>query len=292
MSENAYGSVPSAAQAPACKNHPNVPTFVRCQRCGEPVCPQCMRTAVVGVQCPQCVNEGAKNVRQPTTITGAKRVTGRPYITYTMIALCVVAFVAQQALGWSDFTSKYVFAPVVGAEEPWRFITSAFLHSQGAIYHILFNMAALWAVGSQLEYVLGRWRFITLYLLSAVGGSVAVLLLADPMGDAWVTGVLGASGAIFGLFGALLSVTRKTGQSMQSIYVLIGINLAIGFFVPNISWQGHLGGLVVGAILGAIYIHSPREKRTLYSIGGSVLVAVALVALAVVKYSQVNPLLW
>lgn len=287
-----YGSAPQHNEAPVCKNHPNISTYVRCQRCQQPICPECMVQAGVGVQCPQCVREGAKSVRGPKTITGAEVVTGKPYVTYTLIAVCVVAWLLQMVLGWDKYTSKFVFAPFTGVQEPWRFLTAAFLHSDRALYHILFNMLALYSVGTQLEYILGRWHFLTLYILSALGGSVAVLLLADPSTVSWATPVLGASGAIFGLFGALVPLYKRIGGDMRSLIGLFAINAAMVLFVPNISWQGHLGGLITGLAVGYIYMWAPKEKRKVWAIGGSALVVVVLIVVSILKYASVNPALY
>lgn len=285
MTEPQFGSNTQPNQAPVCKNHSSVSTYVRCQRCSEPICPACMVQAGVGVQCPQCVKEGAKAVRVPRTLTGERQVTGRPYVTLTLIGLCVVAWVLQMTLGWERFTSHFVFAPFIGSEEPWRFLTAAFLHSDSALYHILFNMLALYSVGSQLEYILGRWHFLGLYILSAFGGSVAVLLLSQPDATSWYVPVLGASGAIFGLFGALIPLYKRIGGEMRGLIGLFAINAAIVFFIPNISWQGHLGGLITGLVLGTLYLRTPKEKRLLYSVGGSIAMFVVLLAIAALKYS-------
>jgi len=291
MPEYGSGSVPGAA--PTCKNHPDRMTYVRCQRCGEAICPQCTNQAAVGVQCPQCVRGGQAQVRPATTVAGGRVTHGRPIVTLTVIALCVVMFVAQLSLGWDDFTSKLVFAPSRAQDEPYRFLTGAFLHAAdgGWLVHILFNMMALWAIGPQLEAALGRWRFIVLYLLAAVGGNVSVLLFSSIEHGSWNVGTLGASGAIFGLFGALVPIIRKVGGDLRSIYGLIGINLVIGFMVPNVSWEGHLGGLVTGLVLGTVFVRAPREKRTLYAIGGSVLLAAVFVGLSLWKFSQFHAFL-
>ncbi|WP_435299052.1 rhomboid family intramembrane serine protease [Timonella sp. A28] len=283
MSEPQFGSGAQPQNVPVCKNHPDRVTYVRCQRCGDPICPDCTHQAAVGVQCTQCVREGARNIRPQMTIAGGRVRTGRPVATLTFIGLCVVAYVAQMALGWDGFTSKYAFAPARAESEPWRFITGAFLHSPNQIFHILLNMAALWIVGSQLEFILGRWRFVTLYLLAAVGGNVMVLLLSAPLSVSWNTPTVGASGAIFGLFGALIPVARKIGAEIRSIYVLIGINVAISFIVPNVSWQGHFGGLIVGLLLSLAYVKAPKENRTKFAVGASVGVALILIAVTLLK---------
>lgn len=288
MSESAFGAHGPQQSVPVCRNHADRPTYVRCQRCDQPICSECTRQAAVGVQCPQCVNAGKKSVRTPRTVAGAEIGNTKPVVTYGIIGVSVVAFAAQMLLGWESFTQYFVFSPFLGLDEPWRFVTAALLHSTGWLLHIAFNMWALWVVGSQLELILGRARFITLYVLSAIGGHVAVLLLASPLSDSWAVGTLGASGAVFGLFGALVPVIRRVGGDLRGITGLIAINVVLGFVIPNISWQGHLGGLVTGLALSALYVRAPRDKKGLVAVVGSVLVAVVLIGAALGKYAAVG----
>lgn len=275
-----------ASQPPVCPRHPDRISYVRCQRCGRPACPDCVVQAPVGVQCVDCVREAQSSVRPARTVLGAPVRAGRPVVTLSIIALCAVSYLLQLTLQWEGWTSRWAFAPVLGESEPWRFLTAAFMHSQQPL-HILLNMYALWIVGPELERMLGRLRFVALYVLSAIGGSVAVLLFSDPTTVSWFTGTVGASGAVFGLFGAILIVLRRLGRDARAMLVIIGLNFAIGFFVPNISWQGHLGGLVTGTVLGALYAFAPREHRRSVSVAGTVLVAVVLVASAVLRYASV-----
>lgn len=277
---------PGAADqtVPTCPRHPDRVSYVRCQRCGRPACPECSVQASVGVQCVDCVREAQRTAPVHRTALGAPLRTGRPVVTYTIIALCLISYVLQLSVdGW---TGRLAFSPFTGELEPWRFVTAAFLHST-QIFHVALNMYALWIVGPYLENLLGRARFISLYLLSAIGGHVAVVLLADPLSASWFTGTVGASGAVFGLFGAIFVVMRRMGQEARGMLVVIGLNLVVGFVVPNISWQGHLGGLVTGAVLGAAYAFAPRERRTGVSIVATVAVAVLLVGAVLLRYSQV-----
>ncbi|QTE29517.1 rhomboid family intramembrane serine protease [Pengzhenrongella sicca] len=273
---------------PVCPRHPDRVSYVRCQRCGRPACPECQRPAAVGVHCVDCVREAARAVPATRTAFGGRARGGRPVATLTIIGLCVVSFVLQLLVpGW---TSRWAFSPAAGEVEPIRFISSAFLHSEGNILHLGFNMYALYLVGPYLEHTLGRWRFVALYLLAAVGGSVGVLLLASPVvtatSFAWVSGVVGASGAVFGMFGAILVVLRRLGGDARQIVVLIGINAVLGFVVPGIAWQAHLGGLVTGLALGAAYAYSSRERRDLVAVVATVAMAVLLVGLALAKYAS------
>lgn len=290
MTQGSYGA-PQAGATPRCKNHPDRITYVGCQRCGQPICPDCSISAAVGMQCSDCVKQGQKQIRTPRTVTGAKMVHGRPVVTISIIVACVIAFALQLALGWDGFTAKFAFAPVLAESEPWRFLTGALLHSPSRIFHIAFNMYALWVVGSQLEFLLGRWRFIVLYVLSALGGNVMVLLLSSPSDSSWFTATIGASGAVFGLFGALLPVIKRLGGESKSILVIIGLNAVIGFVIPNISWQGHLGGLITGALLALIYVKAPKDKAALYAIVGSAAMFLILGVAAVLKINAANSML-
>ncbi|WP_375164820.1 rhomboid family intramembrane serine protease [Arthrobacter sp.] len=170
------------------------------------------------------------------------------------------------------YTSEFV------SPEPWRMVTAAFLHSTGFLLHIGFNMYALWIMGQALEPLLGRARFLALYLIAAFGGSVAVLLLTNPL-----QGVVGASGAVFGLFGAMLIVQRRRGGDVRQLVVLIAINTVLGFVVPGISWQAHLGGLLAGGAAAAIIAYTPRSpRRSLIQWAGLTGLTLVLVALTVV----------
>lgn len=234
-----------------------------------------------------CVRDAARQAPTPRTALGGKVRGGPPVVTFTIIGLCVVSWLLQLVTG-GTWTNLLAFAPWVGELQPYRFLTAAFLHSTSPV-HILFNMYALWITGPFLEQQLGRLRFTALYLLSALGGSVGYLLLAGgPTSEAWYQPVVGASGAVFGLFGAILLVLRRTGRNAMQIVVLIGINFAIGLFFPGIAWQAHLGGLVVGLALGAAYAYAPRERRTLVSVGATVVVVVALVAASWLTYAAAD----
>ncbi len=271
---------------PVCPRHPDRVAYVRCQRCGRPACPDCQRPAAVGVQCVDCVREAARTAPVTRTTLGGRVRGGRPVVTLTIIGLCVASYLLQRLLpGW---TGLWAFAPVVGETEPWRFLTAAFLHSPGNLLHIAFNMYALWLVGPYLEGTLGRWRFVALYLLAAVGGQVGVTLLASPVqGGGWFTAVVGASGAVFGLFGAVLVVLRRLGRDARQIVVFLAINAVIGFVLPNVAWQAHLGGLLTGLALGAAYAYAPQAQRLRWGVVATAVVAVGVVALALLKYATV-----
>lgn len=264
-----------ALPVPVCPRHPDRESYVRCQRCERPVCAQCQRDAAVGVQCVDCVRESSSGTRQARTTFGGRMGDGRPLVTWTLMALCGLAYVAQRLPGL-DVTNQFAFAGVVAEAEPWRFLTAAFLHAPGFVFHILLNMYALYLIGPYLEDLFGRARFLSLYLVAAFGGSVGYLLLAPPE-----QGTVGASGAVFGLFGALAVVQRKLGRDLGQILVLIAINTAFGFIIDGIAWQAHLGGLVTGAAVAAVLAYAPRERRNAVQAGGLAVIGLVLVVAAV-----------
>lgn len=258
-------------QAPTCYRHPDRATYVRCNRCNRYICPECMRDAAVGHQCAECVGEGAKTVRQARTQFGGVPA-ATPLVTYVLIGINVVMFVLQTMSSELE-RALVLFSPAVADGEWYRLLTSAFLH-YGPM-HIVFNMWALYVIGPPLEVALGRLRFTSLYLMSALGGSVVVYLLSTLNGQ-----TAGASGAVFGLFGATFVIGKKLNMDTRWVIGLIVINLVITFVVPNISWQGHLGGLVTGAAIATAYAYAPRKNRT--AVQGGALVGLLLLFLVLI----------
>jgi membrane associated rhomboid family serine protease len=284
-------SQPTAAE-PVCPRHTDRVAYVRCQRCERPVCPECQRPAAVGVQCVDCVRQAAKQTRTVHTVFGGTVTDGRPLATYTLIGICVVVWLIQKSV--PSFTYKLEFAPYAASHRPWTFLTAAFLHSPTNYLHIASNMYALWICGQYLEPLLGRARFVGLYLVSALGGSVGYLLLARPQllvdrsVPAWWTPTVGASGAVFGLFAALVILNRHLGRSSAGVFVVIAINAVIGFLPgADIAWQAHLGGLVTGAVVSAVLVKAPRERRAQVQWAGLIGVLVLLVVLTLVKFQTV-----
>ncbi|MGV0853775.1 rhomboid family intramembrane serine protease [Mycolicibacterium phlei] len=275
---------PPPPPAPTCYRHPDRVTYVRCARCNRFICPECMRNAAVGHQCVDCVNEAARSVRQPRTQFGGVP-QGRPTVTYTLIAVNVLVFLLQA--GVPGLTREFVLQPYAVADgELYRLLTSAFLHY--GLTHILFNMWALYVVGPPLEAALGRLRFVGLYALSALGGSVLVYLASAPN-----AATAGASGAIFGLFGATFVVGKRLNMDVRWVIAIIVLNLAVTFVIPlissqNISWQGHLGGLFTGAVVAAAYVYAPQRSRD----GVQIAATVAVVLLFAVLIGLRTAALW
>ena len=280
--ETGFGA--TAEVAPSCYRHPDTPTFIRCQRCERSVCVQCQVPAPVGVICPECL--GQAQARAPRV--GREALGGRsnqnPVVTYTLIAITALFYVLQWIPGL-DATNYLAYSPLysygeygaIGAPyEPWRMITSVFTHSTGFVFHILLNMYTLWIFGQMLERMLGKARFITLYLASGLAGSLGVMFWAPHD-----TFVVGASGAIFGLMGAYLVIQRKLGGETTQLLVLVGINLVIGFLPGmSVSWQAHLGGLLGGALLGFIFVQTRKYTQKKLQLGLVSLTVLAFVALA------------
>jgi len=218
---------------------------------------------------------------------------GRPVVTIAIIAICAAVWLMQ--LASTQVTRDLSFVPALGATEPWRFLTSAFAHSPGQVMHILFNMYALWVLGQYLEPMLGRIRFAILYLVSAFGGSVGYLLLATPPpspltqagvdSSNWLVSMVGASGAVFGLFGALLVLNRHLGRSSGSILGVLAINAVLGFVLPGIAWQAHLGGLLTGLGLAAVITATAPQGRRKLQLPALGAVLVLLAVAATVKYA-------
>jgi membrane associated rhomboid family serine protease len=268
-----------ASAANFCYRHPGRQSFILCQRCGRTICADCQTQAAVGVVCPECMREQRKNAPRTkpallTRLTGS----GKPTVTYSIIGITLVMYLLQFVFG-DQITNLLLYAGLYsqpGSLEPWRLLTTALVH--GSIFHVLLNMFTLWIFGQMLEQLLGRGRYLALYLLSALAGSLGVLFLAD-----LYTPVVGASGAIFGLVGAFLVIQRRLGGNAKQLLVLVGINLVIGF-IPglNIAWQAHVGGIIGGAALGLIFFQTRRIRQKSLQIGLIGALAAVLVLLSFV----------
>ncbi|WP_082092336.1 rhomboid family intramembrane serine protease [Demequina pelophila] len=246
-----------AAATPTCPRHPDRVSYVRCQRCGRPTCPECQRPAAVGIQCVDCVAQAQRSQRSVVNRLGFTSAFGTPYVTYALIGLNVLAYLyGTYVLGtgawrveWALIPNPGIYADFVlgGGDEWYRWLSSGFLHF--GLLHLGMNMLVLFQFGTQLEPIMGRLRFLALYVLSLLGGSASVMLLAN----GGVHG--GASGAIFGLIAAYAVVLVKLKLDYRSLVTTAGLWLVLGFVVPGISWQGHLGGAVAGAATMAAMLH-------------------------------------
>jgi membrane associated rhomboid family serine protease len=289
---------PQQAALPGCWWHPNRQTGLSCARCERPACPDCLREAAVGFQCIDCVQTGQRQQRAQRkqyddagfgarTIAGA-RFSQRPIATPALVALNVLVYLvtAVQAQSPMDnqssplFQYGQLFAPSIGFDgEWWRLFTSGFLHY--GLIHIAVNMLSLWIIGRDLEILLGKVRFLAVYFISMLGGSAAVYLFSDP-------GVptVGASGAIYGLLGALLVAVLRLKLNPAMVIGTIVLNLAITYAIPGISLFAHVGGLVIGAVAMAGILFAPAKKREWWQTGALVVVLIALVGVVVIRDAQ------
>ena len=281
------GGQPGAVPA-RCYRHPQREALIRCTRCDRPICPECMRPASVGFHCPDDVSLARKTVRAPKARWRYQWRKAPGWVSYSLIAVNVVVYVitARQSVGGfsqpGDGSSRLFRAwqllpyQVKVQHDYYQLLTAAFLHV--SLLHIASNMLTLYFVGPPLEQVLGRWRFTAVYFLSALAGSTAVYAFGQIN-----TAEVGASGAIFGIFGALLVVGRKAGFDMQWLIGIVVLNFVFTFSVHNISKLGHIGGFVGGVLATVAIAGLPRTRHRIH-LSGQVfgLAAVALFLAAVI----------
>jgi len=274
-----------------CYRHPDRETGLSCSECDRPICPECATFASVGIRCPD--HAGARGGKKPRRIKpptvhraqGMGLATGAAPITYTLIAVNVAIYLitAEQGAGLDSpggsLLSRWIlFGPNVAHGDWWRLITAAFLH--GGIYHLGGNMLSLFFIGRAVEQYLGTARYLGLYLVAGLAGSAGALLQAP------LVPTLGASGAVFGILGAMLILEWQiTGRLAGQAMTWIVINLVISFSISNISWGGHIGGLIGGILVTLGYAHWRGGRAQYGQLGlagvlGLVAVAVASVAIA------------
>lgn len=239
------------------------------------MCPDCLRDAAVGMQCVDCVNEGKRTVRSARTIVGAE-VSDRVIITPVLIALNVLAYVVTVFQSGSPmnndragfFSATSMIPELTAQGEWWRILTSGFMHF--GLIHLALNMAVLYVVGQHVERELGKLRFSAVYFLSLLGGSAAAFYFGTVCQE-----LAGASGAVFGLMGALLILWKRQRRDISTIVMVVGINLVSNLFT-NASLLGHLGGFVIGGLLTLAMVRAPVQNRNLYQIAAVVAAVVLL----------------
>ena len=256
MSLPSYGQRSDPRAAPDCPRHPGVRSVDYCKRCNRPMCVDCAIPTEVRSICVDCTSSKRGWARQASRAAAA----GAPVVTYAMMVLCVLMY----ALTWvsPSLTSSLALVPAQLRAHPWTILTGAFLH--GGVLHILFNMLSLYWVGRAIEPVMGWWRFLTVYLVSALGGSAFILAWCLIQPTEIFVSTVGASAAVFGLFGAVFVLQRLGGSDTTAILTLLGVNLVYGFVVSGISWQGHIGGAIagVGATWVLVRLARPRAGVT------------------------------
>jgi len=231
-----------------------------------------MTPTPVGMRCPECS-------RQKTKVRTAATIRRDPQLTYVLIALNVIAYLAMSAggggidgRGGGVYSNGYLFGPDVAGGDWWRIVSAGFLHA--GLLHLAFNMYFLYFLGTMLEPEIGKLRFAAIYVVSLLGGSFGALLISPNA----VT--VGASGAVFGLMGAAILALRARGiDPMQSgLGITLVLNLGITFLIPNISIGGHIGGLIAGGIVGLLMFEVAERRRISMTpvLGACVALAVAL----------------
>lgn len=238
MSMPSYGQRSDPRAAPDCPRHPGVRSVDYCKRCNRPMCVDCAIPTEVRSICVDCASPKRGWARRASRVGAA----GAPVVTYSMMVICVLMYVVTSVS--PSLKASLSLVPATLASRPWTILTGAFLHHD--FMHILFNMLSVYWVGRAIEPVMGRWRFLTLYLVSALGGSAFILAWCLIQPSEIFVSTVGASGAVFGLFGAVFVLQRLGGSDTTLILVLLGISLVRGFTASGISWQGHIGGAIAG----------------------------------------------
>lgn len=263
--------------AVSCPRHPNLPAVSTCKRCGRGTCSDCTIYTEVGSICPECANSSTR----ARSLKPSYRLQGKSVTTWILgvtIAVSLLATVYKPLQAW------LMYVPAWSTHEPWRLLTVALVH--GGLLHLGLNMLTLYIVGNPVEQILGAGRYLVLYAASAMGGSLFVLAwgFVDP--SSLMGATVGASGALFGLFAAIFVLQKASGADTTSIVILLAVNLAYGFVVSGISWQGHLGGLITGALVTWILVRlakpqpgKTQKSQTTATVWASVGIFVALLAL-------------
>lgn len=280
-----HGPIPAAEETEqTCYLHPGTATRLRCSRCDRPICGRCAIPASVGQHCPECVAEARRTTRKvkPALQAAAPAV-------FAILALNAAVYVLQ--LAQPSITERFASQPIQIAiqGEWWRLITAMFLHSPASLFHILFNSLVLYMYGPGAEQSFGTKRFVVIYLVSGFLGSAVSYMWSEPN----IQGV-GASGAIFGVTGALAVYLRqrRTRNVMADAYfrnlvAFIGLNLVLGLLVPNIDWRAHVGGLAAGAALGLGYDRAQREG-TAVQLATTAVVLGAGIVMVVLRTSELR----
>jgi membrane associated rhomboid family serine protease len=269
----------AATGLPTCYRHPDRETGLSCSECGRPICTECMTPAAVGLRCPDHAGS-RKGVKPPRIVRRAPGGATEALVTRTLIAVNVIVYLitavqgaGMNAPGGRLFNDMFLYGPYVAHGDWWRLITAAFLHA--SILHIGLNMYVLWIIGRPVEQYLGRARFLGLYFVSGLAGSAGALVLTP------TALTVGASGAIFGILGALLIIEwQTTGRLAGNAMTWIVINLALSFVISNVSIGGHVGGLIGGILVTLSFANWGRGHAAYGKIGVAGFAGLAVVAVA------------
>lgn len=261
-----------------CYRHPDRMTGITCQRCKKPICGECMQPASVGFQCPKCVGAGRAEVRQPRTLFGASLSARDGKATYVVMGLLAGVWLVDLITRGLVIQVLAMINIAVASGEFWRLLTASF--TSGGLFGTLMNLLVLYLVGRAIESDLGSWRFVLLYLCAGLGGMTLFFLVAP-----WTTGTVGATSAVVGLLAANAIGKRKTGEDIRGdiglLLLLVGFGILTGF--SNFGWVGMIGGIVVGALSGAILAYAPRDNRLVIQLVGMLGVALVCFGAVVAK---------
>lgn len=252
-----FGQYAEVPRKENCPRHPGTPAIDYCKRCNRPTCPQCTIPTEVGSVCVDCSRNRSGLAGAGPKALRLRAPGHQPVVTYGIIGSAVLVFLVSMV--WQPIDGYLAFNPALAYSQPWRFLTVSLVH--GGFFHLLFNMMLLYFIGVDGEQKIGHWRFLSLFLLSTLGGSVAVLAWTMVSPASAVTWTVGASGAVYGLLGAIFVESLHTKTNLTPIVVLLVINLGFSFMNwKTISWQGHVGGLLVGALVAWLYLRLSRPK--------------------------------
>ena len=267
-----------------CYEHPDRLASSICRSCNRPICTVCMVQAPVGWHCHQCVRREARKspvTRYQPGAAGLPRMSQTP-VTTALIIINVALFVAASASD-SLTANTWLFPILMRNGDQWYRLFSSFFVTN-SLFDVGLNMWCLLIIGRLIEPGLGKWRYLAVYLLSGLGGSVAYYLLGNPLQPA-----AGASGAIFGLFGAFFVLARRSSANTSGIVALIGINLVFSFVIPNVAWQAHIGGLITGlAVAIGFALFRGRRQEVLVDVLTVAIVSGALVLLLLLPPGAIN----
>lgn len=296
MDETTLPPPPPTGVPEYCYRHPNVETGVHCTRCGRPICPECMIPAPVGHQCPGCVDDARREFRQgPGRRIAAANIRRRASATTALLALIGAMFLLEVVAGGSgslmtgpsglkliDLGASIALARLpngdlvgIAAGQDWRLVSAMFLHA--GLLHIAFNAYALWIFGTVVEQELGRLRFLLIYFVTGVVASAASYAFGPN-----AVGV-GASGAIFGIFGAFVTYNYRrrhlaiAAARLRSAVTIVVINMVLALSIQGIDWRAHVGGFIAGLFAGfaAEGVGTPSARKTILVVGFAGLLVVA-----------------
>jgi membrane associated rhomboid family serine protease len=297
-------ALPPPPTSESCYRHPAIQTMVHCTRCGRPICPDCMIKASVGHHCPKCVAEARAEYRRGPgrriAIADVKGTSATRVLLTIIVAVYVLEVInggAASVMGGPSvdvlFKLGGSFGYAIADGQYWRLFTAMFLHA--SLIHLAFNSYALWIFGSMVEPQVGRWRFLAIYLLTGLAAGASSYAFLYPR----IVGI-GASGAVFGIFGVFLVYNYKRRYTalgaarLRSGLVMLALNAFLGFSIPGIDWRAHLGGLIAGSVAGlALEAKGSERFRSLVFIGSLAAIALVTVGLVVWRtgYLQQHPFL-